>query len=1221
MWCQLILDTTYTTNYSVEFPTTRTDSLLRITQWQYWWWFWFTYFLVLYYFLLLRLFRFRTLKFRPKIATTTRSHGKWGDLIVCLLPISWCANILTNSNLILRMLEWQSESSLFTVRVRGKQWYWIYKFELKTITDILSAPKNIGHNKWFISFFNDLKVADDYLHIMQLRSQNNWVDFYWNSIFERHLKEPNFYITSPQELLILDYTNFIDKKKKNSLNFWKNKSKYTLRENPYIDASFNSRYNTFLKSRGWILASFNFFNASGNINNIIVNNINFKKTYSVCVKGCFRISSDNFVVHKNPRLIDFFEIPLNFSSNDLPIVNLNKKFLKISTLNSSHIKNSLIRNFFIKTNTSIINYNNYDYLDINRWLKFSDEIQSPIRLIKTPLKYNNFNDQSFKLHNQFKLFRLKYNDSADLLQHKPLPHSTYLVYKQKRYQRKDKFIPKDQFFYSDLTKKSIFDVIDPKIFFEKKVKLILSLKKKYSYWSITNFVSKFSNISKNLNTDISFIPKSISVRTLPSFRYNFYVCYLSYLKQTIKSFKKFLETDFKVDINPFLKKLIRPDVLNRFEFYDETPFFKKRRPRYKNFNYYYYNQKYLYEGCRLFLTPYYIRSINGYRIFSQIYDWNKKKTLKRGGHFLKVEASKLEPFVVFPKTKDKFKLKNLNSGWHFKNLKLMKIIATTMQRVTYNHKPKSLMDIHDRRRSEYHWIPLSKNLQPKLPKHSLIEHIFGKVFPKYPRVDFSRLSSTMPSGGKLVAMVINGRVYPRRPKRLLKTLLPNIQVDFLKKKMSEEIVMFPNSESKPIFGKRAWMRWNISYKKMKAYTKLQYTPSNKLDKYYIESKKNKNNSLPTFLPKISVKMLRVLRTRITSNFWIIHNSKYSIEQGVNWFTRNKHKAPHIISNYSPNFFKNALTNFFNQLDWTSLPPRLSKIYFPEFRKKIPDLINLKTIEIILKHHFYKHSNSRVREFRCFSGCYKTTTHNYFSPYYGPEELILGKMLKKNFFQKFIFNKYNWNYNVNEKQLKNCNTLILQAKKLLENTKLDFLKLKESNCIDVFAKTDTKNILKKKNFNTYLFGNQLIIDNLNDSFINYRFLKKNKNISENASNILNRRLLRTKRTLVLPVNINITIITNSYDVVHSWFIPGLGLKLDCIPGRATHHTLNIENVGFYYGQCAEICGRYHHHMPIRVCALPFEHFLVWWHTFGLPKMLYTNSKFKNLYLYSKKKYTW
>lgn len=91
--------------------------------------------------------------------------------------------------------------------------------------------------------------------------------------------------------------------------------------------------------------------------------------------------------------------------------------------------------------------------------------------------------------------------------------------------------------------------------------------------------------------------------------------------------------------------------------------------------------------------------------------------------------------------------------------------------------------------------------------------------------------------------------------------------------------------------------------------------------------------------------------------------------------------------------------------------------------------------------------------------------------------------------------------------------------------------------------------------------------------------------------LARRLLRTKRILVLPAHVNITVVTNSNDVVHSWFIPGLGIKLDCVPGRSTHHTFYIDNVGLYYGQCAEICGRYHHHMPIRLCALPFEQFLV------------------------------
>lgn len=85
---------------------------------------------------------------------------------------------MTNSNLILRLIEWQNESSLFTIRIRGRQWYWIYKFELKNFTDILTAPKNIGTNRWAVSTFGDLQTADDYLHVLQLRAQSRWVRNY-----------------------------------------------------------------------------------------------------------------------------------------------------------------------------------------------------------------------------------------------------------------------------------------------------------------------------------------------------------------------------------------------------------------------------------------------------------------------------------------------------------------------------------------------------------------------------------------------------------------------------------------------------------------------------------------------------------------------------------------------------------------------------------------------------------------------------------------------------------------------------------------------------------------------------------------------------------------------------------------------------------------------------------------------------------------------------------
>ncbi len=85
------------TNFGVGLITCKSDVLIHLTQWQYWWWFWFSFLWAFYYLVILGIIRFRTLKFRPRLATTFRPHGKWGDLIICLIPVSWCANIITNS--------------------------------------------------------------------------------------------------------------------------------------------------------------------------------------------------------------------------------------------------------------------------------------------------------------------------------------------------------------------------------------------------------------------------------------------------------------------------------------------------------------------------------------------------------------------------------------------------------------------------------------------------------------------------------------------------------------------------------------------------------------------------------------------------------------------------------------------------------------------------------------------------------------------------------------------------------------------------------------------------------------------------------------------------------------------------------------------------------------------------------------------------------------------
>lgn len=102
---------------------------------------------VLYYSIVFNRYLNQTIKFNPRIVTSQKSHGKWGDVLICILPVFWCVNILTNSNSLLKSLEWQTESSSITLRVRGKQWYWSYKFSPEEVTSLIDAPLTIGSGR------------------------------------------------------------------------------------------------------------------------------------------------------------------------------------------------------------------------------------------------------------------------------------------------------------------------------------------------------------------------------------------------------------------------------------------------------------------------------------------------------------------------------------------------------------------------------------------------------------------------------------------------------------------------------------------------------------------------------------------------------------------------------------------------------------------------------------------------------------------------------------------------------------------------------------------------------------------------------------------------------------------------------------------------------------------------------------------------------------------
>lgn len=825
-------EVSYQPNFHIGFSNTKSDVLIHLTQWQYWWWFWFTFLWALYYLLIAKAVRFRTLKFRPRIATTMRPRGKWGDLIVCLIPISWCANILINSNFLLKLTEWQNESSLFTLRIRGKQWYWIYKFDLKNITDILATPKNIGRNKWSISFLGDLQTADDYLHILQLRMQNKWLKNYWSELSILNASPQKQNISTPTELF------------KHNL--------FTSKEEPnYLDAPFfTSDIDTFFLKNFWLE----------------------KK-----LKGAFFIKKKNF---------------------DLKLTN---------------------------------NYLNNDSFFMNYDLKKSSGFK--------------------RLYNFQKIFKNLYK---------------------------------------------------PNFFFKKN----FNIKK--------NIPIKLTN---NLNTNTLNL-------ILPN--YTFY-----------KFYEPVLETFLKKKVTDNFKKTA-DNLLN---------FTEK-----KNFNFYKRSKS------KFILDTYFYGLGYDNNILNILYKRNTK-------------------FQAFFKNQNFFKLnfKNNNYGkFYFKKFDESGIYRLTSRREFFTTKLNFITDIN-----------------------YLLKNNFNNI--------------TYKATTKI-------------------TIAP--QYNFFK-------------------------NFKINFNNLFDYS-YQNLPFLKNNFYNIFSKQ--------------------------SYFFLLTTNKFNY---IN--NDNKLILDIPVNDYNSFFNFEFLNSYYKEFNKVLIQPKTSMLTFN------------RNIDFFESSRFFRRS-------------YGNTTPLRFLKLPLSSEILKNDSQFENV-NLFKVKKNTGENTINAKPIKQSTFLTVKQKR--------YKRRKNVGDYTAFYKPNPEESNNKTKFSGKLFlkNNALFEESNKDLLPYYRMIKKNKNRHENTSVVFSKRMLRTQRTLVLPAHVNITAITNSYDVVHSWFIPGLGLKMDCVPGRATHHTFFIDNVGFYYGQCAEVCGRYHHHMPIRVCALPFEHFLVWWHTFGLPRVMFTNQEKKFEANYAFRKYVW
>nr|YP_010443338.1 cytochrome c oxidase subunit II [Sophrops subrugatus]YP_010936640.1 cytochrome c oxidase subunit II [Sophrops peronosporus]UTE83866.1 cytochrome c oxidase subunit II [Sophrops subrugatus]WKW91609.1 cytochrome c oxidase subunit 2 [Sophrops peronosporus] len=100
------------------------------------------------------------------------------------------------------------------------------------------------------------------------------------------------------------------------------------------------------------------------------------------------------------------------------------------------------------------------------------------------------------------------------------------------------------------------------------------------------------------------------------------------------------------------------------------------------------------------------------------------------------------------------------------------------------------------------------------------------------------------------------------------------------------------------------------------------------------------------------------------------------------------------------------------------------------------------------------------------------------------------------------------------------------------------------------------------------------------------------IPTNEMNLNGFRLLDVDNRTILPYNSQIRMMVTAADVIHSWTIPSLSVKIDATPGRLNQISFLINRAGLFFGQCSEICGANHSFMPITVESISPAYFIKW-----------------------------
>ena len=230
-------------------------------------------------------------------------------------------------------------------------------------------------------------------------------------------------------------------------------------------------------------------------------------------------------------------------------------------------------------------------------------------------------------------------------------------------------------------------------------------------------------------------------------------------------------------------------------------------------------------------------------------------------------------------------------------------------------------------------------------------------------------------------------------------------------------------------------------------------------------------------------------------------------------------------------------------------------------------------------------------------------------YYYTSSILSDILSKREFLYRTYFNNKNF--------VTSIPTFLTSSpdNQLLKEVKNSFLLIDPVNFTSeisrefIYANTAFLKFDLLKNFllvmNNNIVNSSVNLSSINNYFFFYLFGGLNNGGSlGNNSTLLKNQFRPVKRgvanmiklqatgAVAMPIEIRLHIIASSRDVIHSWSVPSAGIKIDCVPGYSSHRVTIFLVSGIFWGQCMEICGRFHHWMPIIVYFMKKDLFFLW-----------------------------